>query len=57
MINIENATLSELEKEQERLHDEFERCKSECYDMYLKMEKLSSIYQKIDERISKMRGE
>lgn len=56
MIDIENSTVEELEREQERLHEEFERCKSESYDLYILMGKLSDEYLKIDNKLEKLKG-
>lgn len=49
-------TLQELEKRQEELHEEFEKKKSECYQRYMEMVKLSEEYNEIDEEIKKLKG-
>lgn len=49
-------TLEEMEKAQEKLHEQFERIKSECYERYITMVKLSEEYNKIEEEIKKLKG-
>lgn len=45
-----------MEKRQEKLHEEFEKKKSECYQRYMEMVKLSEEYNEIDEEIKKLKG-
>lgn len=49
-------TLQEMEKKQEELHEEFEKKKSECYQRYMEMVKLSEEYNNLDDEIKKLKG-
>ena len=52
-LDVSIATNAELEQEQERLHGEFEKLKSECYEKYLQMMKVSTDYKTIEGELSK----
>lgn len=49
-------TLSEMEKRQEELHEQFEKAKSACYEKYTEMLKLSEEYNRIEDEIKKLKG-
>ena len=49
-------TKEELENEQVKLHDEYEKRKEKCYEEYLAMTMLSERYIKIDEELNKRNG-
>lgn len=50
-------TIEEMEEKQERLHEEFEAAKNECYSKYMEMQRLSAEYNRIEEEIKKLKGE
>lgn len=57
MIDIATSTTSELEAEQERLYNEFEAAKKECYSMFLKMGDIQKEFEAVDNEIKKRNSE
>ena len=51
MMDIKMATTVELTKEAERLYDEFEKLKGEIHERYIRMQRISEEYQKVDAEI------
>ena len=56
-MEIELMTIEELEKQQEKLHEDFEKKKIVCYDSYNEMWKLSEKYMKIENELNKRKGQ
>ena len=55
-MDYELMTMEELEREQVRIHEQFEKAKSECYDKWVESVRLSEEYMKIEEIINKRKG-
>lgn len=53
MIDILNATDSELEVEMNRLYDLFEKTKNECYDRFVEMSRIQIEYDAVDKEIKR----
>lgn len=56
MIDINMATTAELEEELERLYEEFEAKKVECYKAYVKLSEIQKEFDAVDKEIKKRNG-
>lgn len=54
-ITYLGMTVQEMEKEQERLHERFERLKTEIHDRWIEMGELSESYNNLENEINKLK--